>query len=743
MIIPVLILLFVVFTSTNIAAQSINGIAHQEHYRLHIRKTSEPVKSDGELTEQVWKEAEVATGFTNWSPQDIGNPKRQTEVRVTYNSQALFFAFTGYDTTYDIIKTLKRDAEIGASDGVAIVLDPVNQRTNGFVFVLNTMNVQAEDVVSASNPDNNWSWDNKWFSAVKRYTDRWTMEIAIPFKTLRYTTDKKIWGINFLRGDLKSNEYSSWTKMTSNLSGTDLGFTGALVWDAPPPPPGKNISFIPYLKSSVTGDKENAKPTRIKADVGFDAKLAVTPALNLDLTVNPDFSQIEVDQQVTNLTRFNIFFPEKRTFFLENADLFSEYGIPPIRPFYSRRVGLDNEGSAIPILAGARLSGNISKGMRIGLMNMQTRKKHDFPAQNYTALSVQQRILQRSVIKGYFLNRSAFMNEEQKRKDPLNLYGRNTGVEFSFTDSKGLWKAWCGYHLSFKPGLTNKNAYRDAGGGYFSRTLESFVSIDQVGTNYYTDMGFVQRIENYDAEKDTVFRLGFAEIYNPSKYSIFPRKGNINKHQFQLVNLFVWNPDGRMNERQNDLSYAIAFKSTSQISVGGTSQQVNLNHPVKFVNDDSKRPLPAAQYRFGYGKLLYNSDVRKPLNVVASLGVGTFYNGNLVQAMAGVNLRSQPKVNVSLNLEYNRLAFPEVYGTAELYLISSRIEVGFSNNVFWTTFLQYNTQLNNYNVNSRIQYRFKPMSDVFLVYTDNYFTHPFFKNKNRALVLKANWWLNL
>ena len=520
----VFIFLFVLNYQLYLTAQTVNGIEHQKNYQLHIHKTTEPVNLDGELAEMIWKEADVAADFSNWVPQDIGKPKRQTEVRLTYNKQYLYIGVTGFDTSYDIIKTLKRDAEIGASDGIGITIDAMNERTSGFVFVLNTMNVQAEDVVSGNNPDNDWSWDNKWFSATHRYTDRWTMEIAIPFKTLRYTTDKKIWGINFTRGDLKNNEYSTWTKLPSNISWLDLGFTGAIIWDEPPPAPGKNISFIPYTKGSLVNDRENAASTKGSVDAGFDAKLAVSPSMNLDLTVNPDFSQVEVDQQVTNLTRFDIFFPEKRTFFLENADLFTEYGLPEIRPFYSRTIGLDHDGNPIPILSGARLSGNISNRMRIGIMNMQTQKKNEFAAQNYTALSVNERIWDRSVIKGYFLNRNAFMNDEQKSKNPLDVYGRNAGLEFNFSDNKGLWKGWGGYHFSFKPGIAEKNAYQQMGGGYFSRTFKSSVSFDNVGTNYYTDMGFVQRIENYDAAKDTSFRLGFTQLGNQNSYSIYPQK---------------------------------------------------------------------------------------------------------------------------------------------------------------------------------------------------------------------------
>lgn len=607
----------------SLIAQSINGIEHQRNYFLHIHKISEKIELDGDLNETVWKYAEVATNFSNWTPQDIGKPKRETEVRITYNDQYLYIGITGYDTTYDIIKTLKRDAEIRTSDGIGIVLDPINERSNGFVFVLNTMNVQAEDVISP-NSDNNWSWDNKWFSATKRFPDKWTMEIAIPFKTLRYSSDKKVWGINFTRSDLKNNEYSTWTKLTSNIGWLDLGFTGALIWDQPPPPPGKNISLIPYIKNSLLQDKENGKSLKAKINAGFDAKLAINSAMNLDLTVNPDFSEVEVDEQVTNLTRFDIFFPEKRTFFLENSDLFTDYGAPPIRPFYSRTIGLDKDGNPIPIAAGARLSGNASDKLRIGLMNIQTQRKNDFAAQNYTAVSFNQRVLKRSVIKGYFLNRQGFLNEQEKQQQPLEAFGRNTGTQFSYTDSKGQWIGQASYHLSFKPGISTHNTYYQFAGGFNSRKFSTFVAWDAVGTNYYTDMGFVERIYNYDAAKDSFFRQGFGQLFNANTYTIFPLKGNIATHVFQLNNVTVFNPDGTFNERNNEVDYTINFKNTSRFKISFISQQQNLTYSVKFVSNPIYRPLPPENYKFNSGGIEFNTDTRKLFNVFAGFKVGQF-----------------------------------------------------------------------------------------------------------------------
>jgi hypothetical protein len=338
----------------------IDNSDYQQKYQLKNSKAVDAIKIDGELNEVSWQIAQPIKNFWQKEPVDTGHAKRQTEVRTTYDANFLYIGIINYDTNHYIIQTLKRDVDPGNSDGVGIVIDPLNSRTNGFLFIVNPYNVQSEDLLTAGGSgDINLSWDNKWFSKTSRHDDRWIAEIAIPFKTLRYEAGKTIWGINFIRADLKNNEYSTWTRIPINLQFYDFGYTGALIWDASPPAPGRNISIIPYITGGLSSNQEEGLKTEGDMNMGFDAKISLSSKMNLDITVNPDFSQVEVDRQVTNLTRFDIFFPERRTFFLENADLFSSYGFPGSNPFYSRTIGLDKDGNKIPIYGGLRLTGSI------------------------------------------------------------------------------------------------------------------------------------------------------------------------------------------------------------------------------------------------------------------------------------------------------------------------------------------------------------------------------------------------
>ena len=406
--------LAIIFIHFGVMAQSQqDGSKFQQQYQLKIKKSVENIKIDGEFNESTWKTADVAKDFWMKWPNDNQKAKRPTEVRAAYDEKYLYFAAVCYDTNTYILQTLKRDARYFDSDGFAVVLDPVNKKSNGFFFGVTPQNVQSEDLLTANQFGNlTFSWDNKWLSATKRHEKFWTVEMAIPYKTLRFDAKNTVWGINFIRNDLKNNHYNTWTNIPVQFNGTDFGYTGALVWDNPPTKQGTNMSLIPYTTGGISENKEDGINTKGRFNAGLDAKVALSSTLNMDITINPDFSQIEVDQQVTNLTRFNIYLPERRTFFLENDDIFSSYGAPPFRPFYTRSIGLDKNGNTIPILGGVRISGNATNKLRIGVMNMQTgvvdaetakrKNTSESPAQNFSALTFSQRFGSRSSIKGYF-----------------------------------------------------------------------------------------------------------------------------------------------------------------------------------------------------------------------------------------------------------------------------------------------------------------------------------------------------
>ena len=736
--------LFLFFSLGKMIAQEQDFSDNKEKYQIKIQRTSEPILLDGKLDEAVWKTADMATDFWIKTPIVKKGATPKTEVQLTYDDKNIYIGITCYDTDKYIIQTLKRDKNYWNSDAIGVVLDPIGESSNGFMFGVSPLGVQMEALVSVSGGGTNWdsNWDNKWYSATHRSLDRWTVEMAIPFKTLRFGAEQKEWGINFIRNNPKGNEYHSWAPVPQQFLGIDLNFTGALLWDVAPPKISRNFAVIPYLSGGISRDIENKEKVKGKLNAGVDAKIAVTSSLNLDLTVNPDFSQIEVDEQVTNLTRFSIFLPEKRTFFLENADIFSGFGFPGIRPFFSRTIGLNPNGATVPILFGARLSGNVGSKTRIGIMNMQTKKDDAQLGQNYFTAAVHRRIGRRSVIRGLLSNRQAYEEKEFSKKD----YGRNAGLEISLSSPTGKWRGWGGFHHSFKDGFPKKNNWMNIGGGYFGKNLKGFTDFNRVDKNFYADMGFISRIESY--YRDTVIRAAYSQNFTQIEYSIFPENDEvINAHLFGLEYFRVFDIEGKLSEGFSRLRYFMDMKNRSRLRFRLDNRKSKLLEELTFTGKDTVKIGKYNTYQFN---IQYISDGRKSFNYEVNFKHGGFYDGTLSTYELKLNYRRQPWGNFSIGLQKNDIRFPDAE-LIEFVDLNSRIEINFSKSIFWTTFTQYNFQNNRFNINSRLQYRFSPMSDFFVVYTDNYNVSDeqglgfleSIKAKNRALVFKLNYWFSL
>jgi hypothetical protein len=322
-------------------------------------------------------------------------------------------------------------------------------------------------------------------------------------------------------------------------------------------------------------------------------------------------------------------------------------------------------------------------------------------------------------------------------------------VEFNYSNMKGDWNVWTGYHLSQKPTVTKDNKAGQLGMGYFGRNFSFFADYFEMGTNYYADMGFVNRLENATfridrfgkIQSDTTVRLGFKQIYSETEFNIRPKKGKVNTYSFGAENFIVWNPNGSLNEYTLGLTYNMQFQNASFLRFRFDHNDVRALFPFSFT--DSEFALPSARYVFNQVNASDDSDYRKKFYFSVATRMGGFYNGTLRQYALDMTYRTQPWGNFALNFEYNDIELPAPYGNNLILLVSPRIEINFSTRMFWTTFLQFNTQRNNFNINSRLQWRYKPMSDFFLVYSDNYFTDPLFQNKNRAIVFKLNYWLTL
>ncbi|MFI5140564.1 MAG: DUF5916 domain-containing protein, partial [Sphingobacteriales bacterium] len=533
-------------------------------------------------------------------------------------------------------------------------------------------------------------------------------------------------GINFSRNDLKATEKSSWAPVPRQFPTASLAYTGTLIWGSPPPDPGSNISIIPYALTSISKDYTDNKRVAVKANAGVDAKIAVSSALNLDVTVNPDFSQVDADKQVINFSRFELFYPETRQFFLENGDQFGNFGYSSIRPFFSRTIGLTSN-----IIGGFRLSGKLDKNWRIGVMDMQTASNDSLPAQNFTVIALQRKVFARSNIGFLFVNKQAFSYPDVPASSQPGNSGNNAnmGVEFNLASASN---AWTGKELilkSFTPGK-NGHDFTDAGNLQFTN-------------KYWTVGGEYEYVgANYNAAAGYVPRRGYIKVNPVIGYLFLPAGGPVLSHgpQLNLTDYY----DGSFNPTDNRsfLSYLITFRNRSTLTGLVEHDYVKLLSPfdpTNYVGDSLKT---GNKSHWNNMELSYFSVPQKVFTYDFTFDYGGYYdNGKKVSLATDVGYRFQPFVNIQWSTIVSELQLPAPWNRNIFWLIGPKVDVTLTNKFFMTGYFQYNQQGRNFNINTRLQYRYRPASDFFIVYTDNYLPMPF-NVKTRMLVFKFTYWLN-
>jgi hypothetical protein len=720
---------------------------------FHIKRATGPIRIDGVVDEAAWNEAEAVSELWQQFPSDTSLAKSHTEFRATYDDDFLYFSAIARDNTKGgyVISSLRRDFRGPGLDGVSVILDPFQDVTNGFFFGVSPAGVQREGLISNGymrNDDLDLSWDNKWYSETKIEDGYWVAEFAIPFKTLRFKAGSKRWNVKLYRQDSKENERVIWPLTPRFFEPGNLNYTGEMVWEEELEKPGPNISLIPYAAERTSRDFQNSLPGKNSVAFGGDAKIAVTPSLNLDLTVNPDFSQVEVDRQVTNLDRFELFFPERRQFFLENADLFSSFGHVFARPFFSRRIGLTrdpNTGQNVQnkIAFGARLSGNLNKNWRLGLLNMQTAEiaESKIPSFNHTVGTVQRRIGTNSNIRGIFVNRQLLSNDTLDFRLRGYQYNRVAGVDYNYNFKNNKWSGNLFFHKQFTEEQPAKEFAHGYSLIYNTRNLNFNWYHQIIGQGYNPADGYVPR-------------SGYKRISPSGTYYFYPKSKLINSHGPTWDFAFIWDDVYGYTDHEWIGGYAITFQSQAILQLNFKNTYTFLFRNFDPTNSPSEnnavKLLAGTDYNYSNLSLSYVSEPRKPFTYQLITYLGQYYNGTRTGITSTLNYRFQPYGIFSLDMSVNRIKLPEPYTSANIYLVGPRLDLTLTRSVFFTTFFQYNSQYKNVNINSRLQWRFKPVSDLFIVYTDNYYytfddnrTYSNFTPKNRALVVKLTYWLNM
>lgn len=663
---------------------------NEERYQIHIEKAHGSIKIDGQLDDVDWQQADQASNFWQIFPYDTSQSTAKTQTWLTFDDHFLYIAAFCYQPSHYVITSLKRDFATGNSDVFAVNIDPFGDKLNGFNFAVSPYGVQREGLIT-NGGDFTTNWDNKWYSAVTRTDTGYSVEMAIPFKTLRYRRQEGVntWLINFIRADITRNETSGWAPIPRNFGGFSLAFSGTLIWDTPPPEPGANISLIPYGLVEADRDFQTGSPNHTKLNAGFDAKVAVTPSLNLDVTVNPDFAQVEVDQQVTNLSRFELSYPEKRQFFLENSDLFGSFGFSSVNPFFSRRIGLARNpqtgfNEKIPILAGVRLSGRLNKNWRIGLLNMQTGRRSlgvsaQLPATNYGMLAIQRRISARSYLGFVWVNKDPIALQNS---DLSPFYNRVLGLEYSLASTNNQWQGKAFYYRSISPDKLPR-----------SYTWGATLQVDKPRFN--GQLGLYDVGDTFRAEVGYVPRQSLLRTYGEANFVVYPA-GRIGK----LINRFYLGPDwdflygkiqGRMMDWDAGLFGGITLQNQSQINFALLRWDYTyLFSPFDPTNTGGLELAQNTSYLYFSNRLNYLSNVRKPFFFSVSSRFGGYFNGRIGQLQGTLSYRRQPYGIFSLDFTYNHIQLPKLFNTSDLLLIGPKIDLSFSRSAFLTAYVQYN-----------------------------------------------------
>ena len=525
-------------------------------------------------------------------------------------------------------------------------------------------------------------------------------------------------------------------RIPQNQNVFGLTFMGDMVFQEPLGKSRTPLAIIPFTNSIAIQDYENDE-SESDFKFGGDAKIAIGNSLNLDVTLNPDFSQVEVDDQVTNLTRFEISLPEKRQFFIDNNDLFASFGNPrDSNPFFSRRIGIaaDTAGNTIenPILAGVRLSGKLNKDLRLGFFNILTEADtgNEIGGNNNTMLALQQKVFDRSNIGFFFISRQSLKDYEFQ--DPEDRYNRVIGVDYNLLSLDNKWNGQVFAHKAFAPEIGDDSWSTGLRMEYNTRNFNGFTNWVYVGEDYRSDLGFVRRTD--------IFKTASA-----IERTFWPKEGRIQNHGFQFFPIMIWSPANNMQNTDYNLmaSWRARFQDQSGIDVEWSSQYTYLFDEFDPTGTDGAVPLPGELgYHYNSLQAGYQSDRRRLFSFDVGTSYGSFFNGERWSVEGGFNVRFQPKMFFSINFNYDKISLPDPYSSADILLISPRFELTFSKTLFWSTLVQYTNQRDNLGINSRLQWRFAPLSDLFLVYNDNYFVNTF-APKVRSINLKLTYWLNI
>ncbi|MEE8348118.1 MAG: DUF5916 domain-containing protein [Acidobacteriota bacterium] len=698
------------------AAQSVNPGTKT----AQAQRVEEAPVIDGDFTEAVWADAPIVSHFSQRNPEEGEMATERTEVRIIYNDQSIFFGVICYDSEPDAIIAMERARDGGSGGGgfngafqsddtFEIILDTFHSHQDGFLFRTNPLGTKYDSWITDEGSLTNANWDELWNVATSRNEAGWTAEIEIPFQSIRMSDDpEQVWGIDFKRNIRRKNEEVIWSNYRRNFDFAQVSQAGDLFGL-------RNISsehklrIKPYVTAGASRVLSDGLPkTQHLFDAGLeDVKYQLTSSLILDFTLNPDFAQAEVDEQVSNLTRFSVFFPEKREFFQENASLF-EFGPRGFRPelklFHSRTVGLSEDREPIGIIAGLKLTGQL-QGLEVGVFNAQTEEFKGTPGSNYSAVRVRKKVLPRSNVGVMMTNRQSGLEDD---------YNRTLGVDGSFVFFENL-SLESFFALSQTPDLEEDEwAARPLRVSWDTDFLSAGAEHSIIGRNFNAEMGFIPRTDMKKSALD---------------FQINPRPGSeaIRQLDFSVNVDYITNLDNIIETREQEVAFRIDFESGDRIRFGYTRTFEYLDEGFLL---RGIVPVPAGSYDGSRWSINLNPYRARRFSGRIQFQREHFWDGNRTTFNWTPQIRWSDSLSFEVQYRWDKLKLPG--GDLSSKVSNIRMNYNVSNDWLTSTTLQYDNVEDLLNLNFRLNWIYQPGDDLFLVFSQTRQSD----NTDRGVILK-------
>ena len=687
----------------------VNAAVDNSAYQAEAYRTFGSIEIDGDFNEPDWQEAKPVGQFRQVEP-DAGEPMTlPTEVRILYDQENIYFGFTCFDSDVSkiIANDMRRDArELHENDYVFLILDPYNDKRTGVSFRINALGAVQDSAITNSGDSFNRNWDAVVDCQSRIHSDRWTSEFSIPFGQLRFKeSEQMMWGLNLSRGIRRTNEEGTWAPVPSSYGGRAkyrTAYMGSLV-GLEGIKPKKQIEFLPYILPGVSRIEEDGE-TAGEFEVGLDLKYGITTNLIADLTYNTDFAQVEADEEQVNLTRYSLFFPEKRPFFLEGAGLF-EFGVPrpsfrrppPFLLFYSRRIGIE-DGHPIPIMGGGKITGKMGP-YGVGLLNVFTNDFHtdesiidpddvvDVPRTNYSVLR-----LTRDLFTG---SRVGLMSINKQDSDNYNRAG---GLDFSYRpvdklEIRGLWaRTW--------------DSEEDVGAGD-ARYIGSYWLGDLFRfSGAYTDIG-----DDFNPEVGYVRHHGSRRIRSETLYTPRPRKFGIREMRIGPEIDYVLTQENELQTLDVILGSRIELDNGERITFQAKHTREQLEEDFDIYDDVI---IPVGKYDFNSLRVMAETDESKMFAGQFGVEVGNFYDGTQRGFDIDAKFKPNGRFVVETLYQFSRVELPTESFNANV--LASRAVYSFSTRLFAKLFAQWNSADDVVAANFLLNYIYRPGSDFYLVF---------------------------